>query len=53
MPVGRVLLNYASRKAWVAYINLSTVVHRQLAEQADEHIAQVRAGLEQAVRRYL
>jgi hypothetical protein len=38
----------ASRKAWGAYNNLTTVVHRQTAAQADEFIAQLRTRLQQA-----
>ena len=38
----------ASRKEWGAYINLTTVVHRQTAAQADEFIARIRARLEKA-----
>lgn len=40
----------ASRKAWSAYINLTTVVHRQRVVQTDQFIAHVWARIEQAKR---
>lgn len=39
-----------SRKDWCAYVNLSTMVHRQVAAQANEFIAQLWARLEQPKR---
>jgi hypothetical protein len=43
--------HFGSRKAWGAYINLSTVVHRQTVAQVDEFLAQLRARIERAMRR--
>ncbi len=39
-----------SRKAWGAYVNLSSVVHRQMNAKAAAHIARVRAFLAQRQR---
>ena len=43
---------FASRKEWVAYINLTTTLHRMTVAQADEIIAQIWARLEQARRHH-
>ena len=40
----------ASRKEWGAYINLTTVLHRNTVARATEVIAQARARLEEAER---
>ena len=41
-----------SRKDWGAYVNLSTMMHRRDIAQIDDFIAQLRARLEQAMRRH-
>jgi hypothetical protein len=44
---------FGSRKQWGAYINLTTVLHRQTVAKVNEHIAQIRARLEQATQQYI
>lgn len=42
---------HRSRKDWGRYVDLTTKLHRKVAAQADEFLAQLHARIEQAVRR--